>query len=421
MKVLILSQYFWPEAFRINEVAQSLREAGCTVAVLTGQPNYPDGRVFTGYRALSVRREEVGGLPVYRVPIWPRGRGGALRLIANYLSFIVTAGVLGPWLLRRQRFDIIFVYGISPILQAIPGMVLRRTTGAALVPWVQDLWPQSLHVTGFVRDPRVLRIVEQVVRWIYRRSDLLLVQSRGFVPLVRAMCSGTPVEYHPNPGELAFQNEEFAARRSLVLKPGFNIVFAGNLGTAQALDTVITAAQLLATEADIRFVMIGSGSRLEWLQNEIRRLGLHNVELPGRFDPEDMPGILAQASALLVTLARSPIMSQTVPSKIQAYLAAGRPLIAALDGEGARVVEEAGAGVTCAAEDATALADAVRKLRSSTPQKLGEMSERARHYYQQHFEPTALARQLRQRFESIVSMRKCGDRAMKRQNRQTNG
>lgn len=404
MRVLILSQYFWPESFRINEVAQSLREAGCEVSVLTGQPNYPDGVVYEGYRSFATCQEEFSGCNVYRIPLAPRGRANAMRLVANYLSFVVGASLLGPWVLRRQRFDVIFVYAISPILQAIPGIALRRTTGGALIPWVQDLWPQSLEVTGFVRSPLALRIVADVVRWIYRRSDLLLVQSRGFVPIVQSMCGKTPVEYHPNPGELAFQAQP-AGAPALKLEPGFNVVFAGNLGMAQALETVLAAARLLKEEARVRFVLIGSGSRGEWLQQEVTRLGLYNVQLPGRFVPQQMPGILAQASVLLVSLVRSPIMSQTVPSKIQAYLAAGRPIIAALDGEGASVVEEAGAGLTCPAEDAAALAEAVRKLQLASQEELERMGKGGREYYERYFEPSALARRLVQRFELITATR----------------
>jgi glycosyltransferase involved in cell wall biosynthesis len=415
MKVLILSQYFWPESFRINEVAQSLRDVGCEVSVLTGQPNYPDGVVFKGYRALAMGREDFGGCSVYRVPLAPRGRASAIRLAANYLSFVLGASLLGPLLLRGQRFDVIFVYGISPILQAVPGILLRRTTGAALVTWVQDLWPQSLEVTGFLRNPRALAAVSSVVRWIYRHNDLLLVQSQGFLPLVRGMSGKTPVEYHPNPGILAFKAEP-AGRPALVLEPGFNVVFAGNLGSAQALDTVLAAAQLLRELPSVRFVLIGSGSRGQWLHREVQRLGLTNVQVPGRFAPEQMPAILAQASALLVSLARSPTMSQTVPSKIQAYLAAGRPIIASLDGEGASVIDEAAAGVACPAEDAGALAYAIRKLYSTPAPELHRMGQSGRLYYEKHFEPCLLATRLAHRFADLVAAR-----GQPRANRTTDG
>jgi glycosyltransferase involved in cell wall biosynthesis len=323
----------------------------------------------------------------------PRGRGNALRLVANYLSFVASSSVLGPWMLRGERFDAIFVYGTSPILQAFAGVVLRRIKRAALVTWVQDQWPQSLQVTGFVHNPRLLAAVAAVVRWLYRRSDLLLVQSRAFVEPVRAMAGGTPVEYHPNPADAAAGNAPSGAP-ALVLGPGFNVVFAGNLGTVQALDTVLDAAERLLHRPDIRIVLVGSGSRSEWLREQIARRGLRNVALPGRFEPSAMPGIFAQASALLLTLARGETLSQTIPSKLQAYLAAGRPVIASVDGEGARVLQEAGAGVACPAEDAGALAAAILALEATPAARRDEMGRDGVRYFAAHFEPNALAQAL---------------------------
>lgn len=403
MKILVLSQYFSPESFRINEVVHSLRLEACDVTVLTGQPNYPHGKVFDGYRAASFgAKQHEDGYSIYRVPLVPRGRGGGLRLIINYLSFVINASLLGPWLLRRQHFDVIFVYAPSPIVQAIPAVWLAFLKRAKLVTWVQDLWPQSLEATGFVRNRRVLDMVAVLVRWIYRHCDLLLVQSQAFVRPVQSMADKTPVKYHPNPGELAFTQTQSLAPPALVLEQGFNVVFAGNLGTVQALGTLLDAAELLRPNADVRMVLVGSGSRSEWLQQEVARRQLGNVQLPGRFVSEAMPGILAQASALLVSLVCSPIMGQTVPSKLQAYLAAGRPIIASLDGEGARVVEESGAGLACRAEDAAALAQAILKLQAMPEVELNRMGESGKRYYQQHFEPTMLAKRLMQHFEMVA-------------------
>ena len=403
MRVLVVSQYFWPETFRITEVAQSLRGLGHEVIVLTGQPNYPDGVVLPGYAATSFRVQVHDGLTIYRVPLVPRGRGSALRLLLNYLSFIISAIVFGPWLLRSRRVDVILVFGMSPILQAIPAILLARIKNARVVTWVQDLWPESLSATGFVRNPKILGIVAAVVRWIYRKNDLLLVQSQAFIEPVVKMAGNTPVVYHPNPGELAFSTVGSDRPTALQLEPGFNVVFAGNLGTVQALDTVLAAAQLLRDRQDVRFVLVGSGSRSEWLQQEVNRLGLDNVKMPGRYSPSDMPGILAQASAVLVSLVKDPIISQTVPSKVQAYLAAGKPIIASLDGEGARVVMEAGAGVACPAEDAHALADAVLQLRDALPEARQQMAQRGLIYYAQHFEPNLLAKRLAQILAEVVS------------------
>jgi glycosyltransferase involved in cell wall biosynthesis len=404
MRVLVLSQYYWPESFRINEVVESLRCVGCHITVLTGQPNYPQGDVFDGYHAggFGAQQHELG-YSIYRVPLVPRGRGGAIGLATNYLSFVLSACVLGPWLLRKQHFDVVFVYAPSPIIQAIPAVWLAFLKRAKLLTWVQDLWPQSLEATGFVRSRRVLDAVAVLVRWIYRHCDLLLVQSQAFISPVKAMAGKTPVQYHPNPGELAFDQAGSLGPPALVLEPGFNVVFAGNLGTVQALGTVLDAAELLLPHADVRIVLVGSGSRSEWLHQEVVRRQLGNVQLAGRFATEAMPGILAQASALLVSLARNPIMSQTVPSKMQAYLAAGKPIIASLDGEGARVLEASGAGVACPSEDAAALAEAVLRLRAIPLAELQRMGEAGQIYYKQHFDPAVLAEKLLQHFTKVLT------------------
>ncbi len=403
LKILVISQHYWPENFRINEVAESLHRAGCDVRVLTGQPNYPEGVVYPGYRAASVRREEHLGITIHRVPLVPRGHGKAWRLVANYLSFLFSACVLGPWVLRGQRVDVIFVYGTSPMLQATAGIVLKFFKRAPLAVWVQDLWPQSLEATGFVHNQRLLDAVGSVIRWIYRRSDLLLAQSKSFVTSVQAMAGNTPVEYHPNPGEKAYGQLVPRGAAALQLEPGFNVLFAGNLGKVQSLDMLLEAADLLRSHTDVRFVLVGSGSRSAWLHGEVARRVLPNVSLPGRFAPDAMPGILAQASALLLSLSRSDILSQTVPSKLQAYLAAGRPIIASLDGEGAWVVEDAKAGVTCPSEDAPALARAVLRLRAESPEELRRMGEAGRSYYERNFDPAMLAGRLIQRFEQLVA------------------
>ena len=392
--MLLLSQYFWPEPFCITQVVESLRKLGHDVSVLTGQPNYPEGSISTGYSAVSLRTQIHAGMTIHRVPIVSRGRGSSLRLLLNYLSFIVSVIVFGPWLLRGRHFDVIFVYAPSPIMQVIPAVWIAWLKKAKLVTWVQDLWPESLSATGFVLNQKILGAVALVVRWIYRKNDLLLVQSQAFINPVERMAGVTPVIYHPNPGEFAFSEVSRGYSSALLLGTGFNVVFAGNFGSVQALDTVLAAAQLLRNEQDVRFVLVGSGSRSQWLKDTINHLGLGNVNMPGRFPASDIPSILAQASALLVSLNKDLIMRQTVPSKVQAYLAAGKPIIASMDGEGARVITEAGAGIVCPAEDAKALADAVLRLRDAPPEAREQMSQRGLRYYEKNFEPKLLATRL---------------------------
>lgn len=392
MRILVYSQHFWPESFRINDVVLSLHAAGHEVTVLTGQPNYPGGEVFPGYRAASTGVERWGDITVHRVPLVPRGANSARRLVLNYLSFIFSSVIFGAWRLRGLRFDVVFVYASSPLLQVISATVLARLKGCAIVTWVQDLWPQSLQATGYVRSPRMLAAVAAVVRWIYAQQHLVLVQSPGFVSPVRALAPpDLPVRVHPNPAEA--QRISVGAA-TLTLPAGFNIVFAGNLGTAQALDSVLDAAELLRDLPGLRFVLVGSGQRSGWLAEQVRTRELGNVLLPGRYAPDQMPAILAQAQALLVSLVDDPAMALTVPSKVQSYLAAGKPVVAALRGEGASVVAEAGAGVACAAGDGAALAQAVRHLHAMPEAERAAMGAAGRRYHDEHYASAVLTPRL---------------------------
>lgn len=403
MNVLVFSQYFWPENFRINDLVQSLREH-VGVAVLTGQPNYPQGKVFPGYGAWGCQTEQWEGIAVHRVPLAPRGRGGALGLVKNYLSFIVSAAVLAPFKLRGKPLDIVFVYAPSPLLQAIPAILLCWIKGAKLVIWVQDLWPESLEATGFVRDRRALAVLRSVVRWIYRRADLILVQSEAFVAPVAALADAAKIRYYPNSADDVFSDSGGAAPCAVAgLEEGFSVVFAGNLGTAQAVETIIDAAALLAHLPSIRLVLVGSGSRAAWLRDEIAARGLRNVELAGQHPLAAMPAIMRRAGALLVTLKDEAIFYHTVPSKVQAYLAAGRPIIACLNGEGARIIAQAGAGVCCRAEDAHALAQAIAALAALPAAQRQQMGDNGRRYFDAHFDAAMLARTLHGHFEKLMT------------------
>jgi len=407
MRILVFSQHFWPETFRINDVVRGLRDAGHEVQVLTGQPNYPDGVVFPGYRAAASSTQDWQGIRVHRVPLVPRGSASARRLIVNYLSFIGTSALFGLWRLRGQRFDAVLVYATSPLLQAIGAWVVACVKRAALVTWVQDLWPQSLQVTGYFKRGRPLAIVEWWVRWIYARQDLVLIPSRAFEPEVRALAPPTTrIAYLPNAGD----DDRAAAPpgpAALKLDPGFNVVFAGNLGTAQALETVLDAAAALRDLPAVRFVFVGSGQRGAWLQEQVRERVLSNVQLAGRFAPNQVPGILAQAQATLVSLRRDPAMALTVPSKVQSYLAAGRPIIAALDGEGARIVTDAGAGIACPAENAPALAAAVRQLFALSAMERDAIGRAGRAYHEAHFAPAHLTHALAALLqEAVQSLRR---------------
>lgn len=372
-------------------------ERGADVTVLTGQPNYPEGKIHPGYSAWKMGHEKSGDADVWRIPLFPRGQGSAVRLALNYLSFVLSGAFWGPWLLRRQRFDVVFVYGTSPILQALPAILLGWLKRAPVAIWVQDLWPESLSATGFIKNKTLLAAVSAIVRFIYRASDAILIQSRAFrEPIERLIGKSGKFHYFPNSVEPPTDNAPSpkAAETAQIIEKRFSVVFAGNLGVAQSLDTILTAAEFLKENKDIEFQIVGSGSRDGWLAGEIERRKLHNVFMRGRFPFQDMPPILQAASVLLVTLKDEPIFAYTIPSKIQAYLAAGRPLIACLNGEGARLVEEAGAGEACAAEDARGLADAVIRLYSKSDTQRAALGDAGRRYFMEHFESGKLTDQL---------------------------
>lgn len=401
-----MSQYFWPENFRINELASSLSNRCIEVEVLTGKPNYPHGKVFDGYRSWGCRREIRQGVVVNRIPLLARGRG-AWRLALNYLSFVASGILFAPWMLRKKKFDVILICAPSPILQAIPAIFIGWLKGCPVILWVQDLWPESLSATGHVRNIQALKLVEWVVRHIYRHVDLLLVSSMAFESPVRALSSNTPVVYYPNSVDDAFAAQSAVETPDVKgLDAGFLVMFAGNIGSAQAVGVIIEAAYLLREYADIRFMVLGDGSSREWMLNEIQLRELTNIYLPGRFPVETMPGFMQKASALLVTLADQPIFALTVPNKVQAYMAAGRPIIACLNGEGARLVEEAGAGIAVPAEDSMALADAILRLHALPAEELKKFGDNGRKYYHEHFNHDYLVNQLIGYLQSVAGGRR---------------
>lgn len=385
MRILIFSQYFWPESFRINDVAKSLADKGDEVDVLTGKPNYPGGQVFEGYKAWGCQHESHQGSNVFRVPLRARGRSG-VSLALNYLSFIITGILFAPWMLRRKKYDVIFVYAPSPILQAIPAIFMGWLKGCPVVLWVQDLWPASLTATGHVSNKLVLGLVERVVRFIYRHVDLLLVQSEAFIEPVAALAGGTPIAYLPNSVDDSFVSGAAHDGPSIPgLDASFSVLFAGNIGTAQNADVIVEAASILKNYTDIQFVVVGDGSRRQAIQDEVSKQGLTNFHLPGRFPIENMPAFMKRASALLVTLADQEIFSYTIPSKVQAYLAAGRPILASMNGIGAQVVVDAGAGFAVPAENGSALAEAILKLYRCSVEERDLMGANGAAYFAKHF------------------------------------
>ena len=395
LRILIVTQYFWPENFRINDLAQGLVKMGHNVTVLTGKPNYPSGQFFDGYSFLGKSQDMFAGIEVIRVPLVPRGQGGAFRLVLNFLSFALFASLFGP-LWCRGSFDVVFVYEPSPVTVGLPGLVMKAVKKAPLLFWVQDLWPESLSATGAVKSRWVLNRVASLVSFIYKGCDRVLVQSRAFIDRVRSLgVLPDRILYFPNSAEGLYRPVvRGEVRGGWVLPDGFRIMFAGNIGAAQSFETILAAAEALRDRHTIHWIILGEGRQSSWVQEEITKRGLdHRVHLLGQHPVDSMPDWFAQADVLLVTLRKDPAFALTIPSKIQSYMACGRPILAALEGEGARIVEEAYAGLVVPAEDSSALAETVLKLFLMPPSEREAMGQNGRRYFLQEFDrDTLLAR-----------------------------
>ncbi len=393
MNILIVTQYFWPENFRINDLAIGLHEKGHSISVLTGIPNYPGGRFFKGYGFFSKRSENYHGISVFRVPLTPRGKGTGFRLAVNYLSFALFASLWGPFICR-DNYDIIFVYEPSPITVGIPALVMKKIKSAPVMFWMQDLWPESLTAAGAVESKIVLKLFEFLVRIIYRGCDRILAQSRAFIPnILRLTGDSKEVLYYPNSAEEFYQpvNVDDEAPEQVVMPEGFRITFAGNIGAAQDFETILAAAELIKEQKDIKWVIIGDGRMLPWVKDQVNKRGLgQTVHLPGRYPAEAMPRFFALSDALLVSLKKEPIFSLTIPAKIQSYLACAKPIVAALDGEGAKVIEESGSGIACPAENPNALSEAVLRMYGMKEKERQLMGKNGRIYFEKNFERNML-------------------------------
>jgi glycosyltransferase involved in cell wall biosynthesis len=374
--------------------------------VLTGLPNYPEGKIFEEYEATPAQFNNYCDAKVVRVPMLARGKR-SISLILNYFSFFTSASVVGAYKLRGEKFDAVFVYAVSPIMAAIPALVMGRLKRAPVFVWVLDLWPETLRAVGVLKKPALLSLVGKMVSWIYNRTDYLLLQSHGFFENVKNYCTKDidpqRLVYFPSWAEDDFssavpQSSSLLDRDDTV----FTVVFAGNLGEAQDLPAVLDAASALRDKVAIRWVIVGDGRMSEWLGQQVHSRGLDNVLLLGRHPLEKMPGLFANADALLVSLKTNDVFEKTIPGKVQAYLASGRPLLGMINGEAARVIGDSGAGLTCASGDASGLASITLALAKTDSMKLKAMGESGRQYYLSNYSKPLLLTRLEDLFRNAT-------------------
>jgi len=388
LKIAFISQYFYPEEYFNNAVATELVNRGHSVHAIPCVPNYGRTSFFEGYSNTERRSEIWNGIQIDRA--WTVARGSSrFRLALNYLVYPITASWT-LWRTIRTRPDVSFVSMPSPIFQAFAGIFLKWVYGVPCVYWVQDMWPESAIYTLNLRSRVVVRPLTWLCGWLFRRADHVLVQNAGFVPLVARF--GVPedrIEVLPNTARTLYRPvppADAPEEGQLVPQSGFRLLFAGNVGESQDFETLIEAARLLKDHQDVSWTILGSGRDLERAKPLVCDNGLQSrFVFRGRFPEERMPFFFAHADALLISLKATPIFALTVPSKLQSYFACGKPVIAVLAGEGARVVEEAGAGLVVSPGSPEKLAARILEMKSMSSEELQLHGRRALRYFENHY------------------------------------
>lgn len=404
MNILVVSQYFWPENFRVNDLCAEMIKKGYSVTILTGEPNYTTGRKDQDYLDNKDKYNNYNGCEIVRVPLLERG-DGKLQLICNYISYFISASTIGLWKLRKKNFDVVFVCQLSPVTIAIPAIIYRKIYSVPVVMWVLDLWPDSLKAVGTVKSEKILSIVNKLVRIIYNRCDLILGQSRSFVRTIEDNCSSSVnVDYFPSWAESIFEEQKSEDENINLESDSFNILFAGNVGEAQDFPTILKALELLKLKSlSVKLHVVGDGRNLSKVREEVLTRELTDyVEFWGRYPLDDMPAFYRAADVLFVSLKSSPTFSMTIPGKVQSYMMAEKPILASLEGEGEDAVLQSGCGLVSAPGHYNKLAENIEKMLCMQPQELLEMGAKGKEYASNEFDRDTLMLKLFEHFENVA-------------------
>lgn len=383
-RVLLLTQWFDPEpTFKGLVFARELVRQGFDVEVVTGFPNYPGGKVYAGYKIKLIQPECIDGVQITRLPLYPNHDQSALKRVLNYASFAASALVYG--LFMAKRADVMYAYH-PPLTVGVAASLIRWVRGIPLVYDIQDMWPDTLRATGMLNNPRVLALVGRVCDWVYKQVDQLVVLSPGFKRLlVQRGVPESKIDVIYNwADESALMSPEGAVPAAFPAADRFSVVFAGNMGKAQALDAVLDAAAILqARGSRASLVMLGGGVEVSRLKTRALEMNLGNVVFLPPVPMSEVGTVLAAADVLLVHLRKDPLFEITIPSKTQAYMAVGKPLLMAVNGDAADLVRQAKCGLTAESENPQALADGIEALVAMPADELKTMGESASRFYRE--------------------------------------
>jgi len=390
-RVLVVSQHFWPEGFRINDICDYFVENEVGVEVLCGFPNYPKGQLYPGYTWRGPYMEQRGGVKIFRTPEIPRGDNSNLRIFLNYVSFPL-ASLLHLPRLMFGNYDKIFLYQLSPVMMTIAGLVLSKVRKIESTMYVLDLWPENLFSVLNVKNRTFRRLAERVSHWHYRQADKIVVLSEQMRGKIQSI-TGLPDEkitVVPQACESIYEQEVSDPVLAKRLGEGFKVVFTGNISPAQSFETLIEAAEILKSEGltDIYWIVVGDGMSRRNVESEVTKRGLADVfRFEGHHPVTDVPKYTTLADVLVGCLVKSDLLEATIPAKVLSYIAAGRPVALSMDGEVRSLVEDqARCGLVGPAGDSQALADNIRTLHAMTREQRMALGARGKAYHFAHLE-----------------------------------
>jgi glycosyltransferase involved in cell wall biosynthesis len=386
-RILIFTNHFYPENFKVNDVAFELAKNNFDVTVLTAIPDYPQGKFYTGYGLFKKRKELINGVKVIRVPLIPRGKNNLFMLALNYTSFAFFLIVRSFFLAISNHFEVILVHHTSPVFLGIPAVLVKRMQKIKMHFWNLDLWPESVSETTGFNISLIMKGLDNIVRFIYRNSDKILISSKAFKESISNKgIDERKIIYFPNWAEDTFLDKNISKidlTKYDIDCESFKIMFAGNIGEAQDMDNVMKAIEITSKDkAKINWIFIGEGRKTGWMKERVRELNLEkSVFFLGQFPIAQMPSYFNSADIMLVTLKDRKIFSYTAPAKIQAYMASSKPILAMINGEGASIITQSNCGIVCNAGDYESLAFNVLKFAAINEQDRIEMGQNGYNYY----------------------------------------
>ena len=382
--ILVISQYFWPEKFHINDVCEELNKIGHNVQVLTGKPNYPKGKIFKGYRKNNIKIEKFKNILVHRIPLYPRVKSSTRDLIRNYLSFVFNGIIYGSKL-NLKKFDKIFFYGTSPITSAIPAIFFKLLYKKKLIIWVQDLWPQSVAATGYIKNGLLLKIINFIVVIIYAFCDKILVQSKSFKKYLIKQTHANKIFYFPNSFKKPQTKVFLKNKHKKILNKNICITFAGNIGKAQNLESLMVVAKNLKKLKKLKFIVVGEGSDKNRLIKIIKKEKINNVHFLGSFTQEYVYEIYKKSKALYVSLKDSEVLNLTLPYKVQSYLSAGKLIIGSVSWITKKLIINNKLGFCCKNNDLKKLQEIILKVYFLKNAERKEFERNSLNYFKNNF------------------------------------